>query len=182
MASVRREQAWRLGAPLLLLAACGREEVYDWCTERYDPDTVPATGTLTIDYQGRFATGPVNIEAHVKNVDRAGVITKGCATDAQGTLWRFSGGWSIPEGAPPPQQLVSDPNGVNLSVDFLVCEGGSCLGSRQARVVGLGESWQGTIASFDLDGGSLAPEALSDDGFGAQVRVQADLDWTPMSP
>lgn len=164
-----------------MLVACGEEEWHDWCTERYDPDTVPATGTLTIDYQGRFAAGPVNIEAHVKNVERAGVITKGCGTDSGGTLWRFFGGWSIPEGAPPARQLVDDPKGFNLSADFLVCEGGSCLGSRQTRVVGLQESWQGTIQSFDLDGGSLAAEAVSDDGLGTEVRVRADLHWTPKS-
>ncbi|MEY4544941.1 MAG: hypothetical protein RL685_1136 [Pseudomonadota bacterium] len=179
--AARRVPSWLLGAPLLLLAACGPEDSLDWCLERQDPDTVPATGSLIISYDGRFAKGPVNIEAHVKNVLRAGVITKGCGTDEDGTLWRFFGGWSIPEGTPPEQPLVSDPNGVNLSGDFVVCKGGSCRGG-ETRIVGFRESWEGTVHSFDLDGGSLAAEAFSEDGFGVEVRVQADLSWPPMSP
>lgn len=80
------------------------------------------------------------------------------------------------------QQLASDPEGPSLSVDFLTCRGGSCLGSRQARVVGLRDAWQGSIQSFDPEAGSFAAEALSEDGFGSEVRVQAELHWTPMAP
>ena len=159
---------------------CGPEDDFDWCTEARDPDAIPATGSLSIDYQGFFATGPVSIKPYIENDPGEVLIAKGCGTDAKGTLWRFFGGWLVPQGTVLPAELQSDDAaGAVFNAEILVCKDADCAGENKSRIVAMTSPGSGTVHSFEPGAGIFASDARLSNGLDEEIRIEADLHWVP---
>jgi len=174
-------RSWSLLA--LLLCACGSEDDFDWCAEAQDPEAIRATGSLSIDYDGFFATGPVSITPYIRNDLPSVVIAKGCGTDKSGTLWRLFGGWLVPTGTGLPAELQADDEaGASFSSEIIVCKDAECLDGKRARILTQAIYGSGTVQSFDPATGVLVSEVLLTNGLQEEIRIEADLHWEPVAP
>jgi hypothetical protein len=162
-----------------VLVGCSEPAEPDWCTERQDETAIPANGRLQVDYRGHFATGPVEIEPFVTNEPKTALVAKGCATDRQGTLWRFHGGWVMPEQASFPLDVERQPTEQATFLGRLsVCPHGACVERETEIVGGVFPNGLGTISAYDPAAGSFAGTIRMVNALDEEINVEADLQWT----
>ena len=171
-----------LGVSLVCTLGACEEQKLDWCIEDEDENAVPATGTLSVSYQGRYGGGPVSIEPFVKTDPRGVVIAEGCGTDAAGNLWRLRGGWIIPDSQALPAEFEREPDTQGFSGELIICEHAECLEGQEFKVMGgLFVDGRGTISAYDPVLGRFATDTRVTNGLQEEIALTVDIHWTPRS-
>jgi hypothetical protein len=171
-----------LGSSLVYTLDACEEKKFDWCIEDEDQDAVPATGTLSVGYQGRFGHGPVSIEPFVKTDPIGVVIAEGCGSDAAGNLWRLRGGWSIPDSQALAAAFEHTTDTEGFAGELIICEHAECLEGQKFNVMG-GPfvDGHGTISAYDPELGWFATDTRVTNGLQEEIALAVDVHWAPRS-